>query len=133
MILRDICGVGQAKPHPLRELVEPGLGDHLTEHLAVEADRVCLVRRQRMSELTADLLQAVVIGLPELWGLDFSLADRRQCALAEAVKNVVDAPDGKTAGKHGHDHAHDGSAEPVFGDFADAAKHGSEFGSKRLE
>ena len=71
---RDVAGylgVGEAEPHLLRELVEPGLGDHFTEHLAVEADRVCLVRRQRMSELAADLLQAVVVGLPELGGLRF--------------------------------------------------------------
>ncbi len=105
----------------MRELVESGLGDHFTKHLPVEAKRAGLVGRQRMTKLAADLLQAVVVGLPELVGRDFGLADARQGPLAEAVENVVDAPDRKAAGERGHDHGHDGAAEPIFGDFADAA------------
>ena len=116
-------GIGNAEPHLLGPLIEAGLGDHFAEHLAVEAERLRLFRRQRMADLGLDLLHPILIGLAELGGRDFGRADFGQRRLAEAVENVVDAPDRETAGEKRHDHAHDGAAEPVFGGFANTSKH----------
>ena len=119
---RDVLGdfgVGNAEPNLVGALIEPGLGDHFAEHLPVEAERARLLRRQRMTEVAADLLQALVVGLPELFDRDFRRADGRQSRAAEAAKNVVDAPDRETAGKHRHDHGHEDAAKPIFGSLAD--------------
>ncbi len=115
--------VGNAEPHLPRALIEPGIHEHFAEHLPVEADLSRLFRRQRMADLMAEALQALVIDAPELVDRDFGAADLGERRAAEAAKDVVDAPDREARGKQAHDHAHHGAAEPISGGFADTSKH----------
>src|SRR5208282_3384658 len=84
-------GVGNAEPHLTRALVEPGLGDHFAEHLPIKAERARLFRRDYTAKLAFELLQAVVVGLPELLDRDFRAADLGDGRAAIATENVVDA------------------------------------------
>jgi len=62
VMLRDISALERPSPIFFASWSRPGLGDHFTEHLTVKAERAGLVGRQRMTELAADLLQAIVVG-----------------------------------------------------------------------
>ncbi len=53
--LHDV-GIGNSEPHLLRPLVEPGLGDHVAQHLPVETEGARLFRCQRMADLARKLL-----------------------------------------------------------------------------
>ena len=53
--LLDDLGIRNAEPHLPRNLVNPGPGDHLAEHLAVETKRIRLFGRDGMAELLAEL------------------------------------------------------------------------------
>ena len=88
-------GIGQAEPHLPGALVEAGFGNHFTKHLPIETERARLLGRERAAELASDLLQALVIDLPELLDRDFGAADLGERRAAITVKNIVDAPDGK--------------------------------------
>ena len=105
--------VGLSEPQPPRILVKGGLRDGLLQHLAVEAERAGLLRRQRAAELTADLLQAVGVELTELIERNLGAADLGQGRLSESVENVGDAPDAETDDQYAHHHGHNGLAEPV--------------------
>ena len=121
--------VGQAEPHLPRALVEPGIVDHSEQHRAFETDRLGLFRRDRLADLAAELLEALVIGAAELLDRDFRAADLRQRRAAEAFENIVDPPDGEGRGQKAHDHAHDDAAEPIRGGVADTSKHNNSFRS----
>ena len=60
--------VAEAEPHAAGLLVERRFRHHLLQDLAIQAERARLRRRQRTADLAAELLQPVVIDLPE--GLD---------------------------------------------------------------
>src|ERR1700691_2705746 len=120
--LNDL-GVRNAEPHLLGDLVDPGPRDHLAEHLAVETKGIGLFRRDGMAELLAELPQSVLVSLTELVGRNFRVADLGQIRMAEAAEDVVDAPQGETAGEKRQDDAHDGAAEPIGGGFPDTSKH----------
>lgn len=119
----DDFGVGNREPHLARPLIERGLGHHLAEHPSIEADRLGLLGRDRPAGLAAELLHAVVVGLPERLDRDFGAADLGERRAAEATENVVDAPDREARGEEAHDHGHDRAAEPIGGGVADTSKH----------
>ena len=121
--------VGQTEPHLPRALVEPGIVDHSEQHRAFETDRLGLFRRDRLADLAAELLEALVIGPAELLDRDFRAADFRQRGAAEAFENIVDPPDGEGRGQKAHDHAHDDAAEPIRGGVTDTSKHKNSFRS----
>ena len=121
---RDDFGIGNAEPHLLGALIEAGLGDHLAEHLPVEAERAGLFRRQRMAELAADLLQPVLIGLPELVDAGFRSSRSWQASSwPKPLKMSLMPQTAKLPASKRHDHAHDDAAEPIFGGFTDTSKH----------
>ena len=77
-ILGDLAcdlGIAQAEPKPRHPLVDDIFGDHLLQDLPVEPDRTRLIRQNRPSQVAAELLQAVLIGLPELLNADFAAPD----------------------------------------------------------
>ncbi|MBA7668738.1 hypothetical protein ES703_76853 [subsurface metagenome] len=106
-------GVGLAEPHAAGFLIEGGFRHDLLQYLAVEAEQARLLLGQRPAELTAHLLQAIIVDLAE--GLDRNLgaADLGELRLAEPLEDVGDAPDAKTDDQNAHDNGHDGLAEPV--------------------
>ena len=64
-------------PEPQRPdaLVEGEFGDHLADDLPVEPERARLLERDRPADLTADLLQPLVVDLAELLDADLGTAD----------------------------------------------------------
>ena len=96
----------------------------LGEQLPVETKRARLVRRDRAADAPGQLLQPVVIGLPELLDPDFGAADLGHRRLAEAAEDVADAPDGEADGDQSEDDPHDHAAEPVRCRFLNTSKHG---------
>ena len=116
-------GVVKAEAHLPRALVEAGLGDHFAKHLPVETDGFGLFRRERMADLAADPLHALVIGLAKLLDRNFGATNLGERRAAVAAENVVDAPDRKAQGQDSHDDAHHGAAEPIRGGFTNTSKH----------
>ena len=78
-----------------------------------------------MADFLADLLQALVVVLPELLGRDFDAADFGKRRTAEAAENIVDAPQREYAREQEHDRSHHGAAEPGSGGVANTSKHRS--------
>ena len=105
--------VGLPEPQPSRILVKGCLRDRLLQHLAVEAERAGLLRRQRAAELAADLLQPIGVELTELIERDLDVADFCQGRLSESPENIGNAPDAETDNQHAHHHGHNSLAEPV--------------------
>ncbi len=85
-------GVGEAEPHLRGALVETCLRNHLAEHLPLQSEGAGLFRRDRLADLPRQRINSVLIGLAELIGADFGLADGGKRRAAEAVENVVDTP-----------------------------------------
>jgi len=129
-MVRDL-GIGEPKTHLPRTLVEAGPRNHFTEHLPVHAESACTVCRQRLTELAAKLLQAILVSLPEAFDRDFGIANLGEARAAEAAKNVVDPPNGKAAGQHRHDDTHDTAAKPIFRGFSNTPEHATNFAVSR--
>ena len=89
---RDLC-VRQAEPHLSGSLIQRALGDHFAQHLPVEAERIGLIRRNRMTQLRAELPQTVLISLPELVDWVSAPPTVAEVDPPEAAKYVVDTPD----------------------------------------
>src|SRR2546423_85157 len=88
--LASTSGVGEGESELTRTLVERRLGDNLSQHLLVEAERTRLIGRDRPAQSAADLPQAVVVSLPELLDRDLGPADLGDGGAAESAKNVAD-------------------------------------------
>jgi len=121
-VARDVA-IGQAETHLAYALIESGLRDHLAKNLPIKAERTGAVGRQGPPKLAADLLQAILVILPEAIDRDFGIADLGKRGAAKAAKNIVDAPDGEATGEHRHDRCHKAAAEPIFGRFANTSEH----------
>jgi hypothetical protein len=76
-------------------LVERGVRDQLAEHLAVEAEGARLIHRDGSPDLTAELLQPIVVNRAELLDTDLGIPHFGERGAAEAAENVTDAPDGE--------------------------------------
>src|SRR5262249_15507273 len=88
--------------------------------------------RQGPPKLAADLLQAILVILPEAIDRDFGIADLGKRGAAKAAKNIVDAPDGEATGEHRHDRCHKAAAEPIFGRFANTSEHAANVENARI-
>ena len=106
-------GVGLAKAHAARGLVDGGVGNDVLQHLAVEAELARLLRGQGTTEAAADLLQSVGVQIAELLGRDFGAADLRQGRLSKALEDVCDTPDAETDDQHAEHDGHHRLAEPI--------------------
>jgi hypothetical protein len=104
-------------------LIESGLRNHLAKHLPVKPESVGAVGRERPSKFAANLLQAILVILPETIDRDFSIADLGKSGAAEAAKDIVDAPDGEAARQQRHNGGHEAAAKPIFGGFANTSEH----------
>ena len=100
-----------------------GLGDEFAQQLAVEAQRLGLIGQDRAVQLPAELLQPVLVKLPERLDADFGAADLGNRGGAEAAEDVADAPDAEADGDQAENDAHDGAAEPIGGGFVNTSKH----------
>jgi len=89
-----------------------------------DRDAENFMRQWRLgAELLAKLPQTLLVGLTELVGRNFRIADLGQIRTAEAAEDVVNPPQGKTAGEERQYDAHDGTAEPIGRGFPDTSKH----------
>src|SRR5262249_52545045 len=100
------------------------LGDQLCDQLLLDAKLLRLCGRERTAQLTADLLETVVVGLPELLDGNLGVADLGEGRTAVAAENVADAPDAERQNKEAHHSGHDAFAEPGGGGFAHTSEHG---------
>src|SRR5262249_55284861 len=103
---RHFC-VGQAKAELTRAFIERVLRNQAAEQLLVEAQRTRLIGRDGPPDLASDLLQALVIDLPELLDPDLGVADLGEAGPAEAAENVADSPDREAYDQEAHDGRHD--------------------------
>src|SRR5580698_1369957 len=76
-------------------LIEPRFRDHFAEHLPVQPRGTRLLRGDRLPDLAAELLQALVIDAAELFDRNLGAADLGDRRTAETTENVVDAPNRK--------------------------------------
>src|SRR5262249_5926527 len=116
-------GVGDAEPHLTHALIESRLCNHFAKHLAINAESVSALGRQRLTELAADQLQPILVILPEAIYRDFGVADFGERGAAKAAENIVDAPNGEAAREQRHHRSHDAATEPIFGGFANTSEH----------
>ena len=97
--------------------------DELSGKLLFEAQRSRLIRRDRAADLTAQLLQAVVVDLAELIDGDLGRTDLGDGRAAEPAEDVADAPDREADRDQAEHQAHDSSSQPIAGSLANTAKH----------
>jgi hypothetical protein len=95
-------------PAPRRKL-----SGQLGEDLAVEAERARLLHGDRLADLTADLLQPIVVDLAKLLGGDLGPPDLGGGGAAESAEDVANAPDREAADQERHHGPHDGLADPI--------------------
>jgi hypothetical protein len=109
-----LCDIGirQAEPQLFGELIERGFGNQLSKQLPIDAARPRFFRRDGMPELTAQLLEALVVELTKLLNRYFGATDGSDCIAAEAAENVANAPDRKADHEEAHDNGHEAFAEP---------------------
>jgi hypothetical protein len=116
-------GVGESESQLSGALVECGFRDQLSQQLLVEAERPRLIGRDGTPDLSAELLQTLVVDLAELLGADLRPADLGETRSAETPEDIADAPDREAHDQKAHDNAHDGLAEPIRRGFTDTSKH----------
>src|SRR5262249_1427472 len=81
-----------------------------------------LIGRDGPPDLASDLLQALVIDLPELLDPDLGVADLGEAGPAEAAENVAGSPDREAYDQEAHDGRHDRLAEPIRGSGGEPSK-----------
>ena len=86
-----------------------------------------LIERNGAPELSAKLLQPVVIESAKLLDRDFGMADLRETGAAETPENVADAPDPEADRDQAEHDAHDEPAEPIGRGGANTSKHDKPF------
>ena len=111
--------IGDAEAKLPGPLVQGGLGEHLGQHLPVEAERPRLIRGDRPAGLAAERLKPLIVDLTETLGRNVGRADRGDVALAEAAEDVADAPDGE---RH-HQKAEENLGDPARRAFSQGLEH----------
>src|SRR5262249_6058837 len=95
-----------------RLFVEGGFRDQLPEELSVEAASPRVIGRDRSTQLTSQLLEAVVVELTKLFNGNLVVANGGYGVPSASPEDVANAPDRETDDKKAHDNGHDGFAEP---------------------
>src|SRR5262249_23092490 len=91
----DLAGylaVGDIEAQLSGLLVERRLGQHLPEQLLLKAQCAGLIRGDGTTDAPAELLDPVVVGLPEWLHPDLGRSDLGEKAAPETAKDVTDAP-----------------------------------------
>ena len=115
--------VGDPKPDAACPLVERGFGQELAEDLQVETAGAGLIGGDRPPLLGRDLLDALIVDLPEPLDRDVDRADGRHRRAPKALEDVADAPDRKAERQDADHDAHHEFAEPIGGSRPNTAKH----------
>ena len=123
--------IGDAEPDLAGPLIHCRLRNHFTENLPVEPECRRFLRRNRLAEIVAHLIEPIAIDLLEFGDADLGIANLGKRRAAEARENVVDAPKAEHACQQKHHCGHNDAAEPVFGGFSDTSKHVSYAGMLR--